>query len=324
MDDFAWLDLPYASDFANEQEEELEPLGMDSDVQENRRCLIADSLYINAYRDDLNGSYYSLDKLRLNMKVDPEVIDDAVTRWVKPKAIARSHVNKIGGYVELHTCVFERSSVTVGVGHRNGSGSLNLRMGFVEFNPNKVGKEGLELIERLKTRGARFSIARYDLAIDFPIERSLVRLVKDRRAYETRAKKALTEYLGVRNAVGRVKVYDKQAESHLSEPLTRVELTCDGSWDANSVLGKLPIVVDWASADLDGLQRMTRLFAMSVQRNIECGDTLEDWLVRCDYRSRKAIRDAFKRGKTLNYNLDCINGVLGDALSFCNGKKPGI
>ena len=55
--------------------------------------------------------------------------------------------------------------------------------------------------------------------------------MKDSRAYlERRHGREFTQYLGAKSStVGRVKLYNKQAEAHLDYPLTRLELTLDPS-----------------------------------------------------------------------------------------------
>ena len=103
----------------------------------------------------------------------------------------------------------------------------------LEFNPNKVAEdETFKIIHRLLLQYCRKSlshIARFDLAIDIPIDRSRCFLVKDRRLYiERRHGIEYTQYLGSKSAsVGRVKLYNKTAESKLDYPLTRLELTLD-------------------------------------------------------------------------------------------------
>ena len=103
----------------------------------------------------------------------------------------------------------------------------------LEFNPNKVAEnETFKIIHRLLLQYHRKSlshIARFDLAIDIPIDREKCFLVKDRRLYiERRHGVEYTQYLGAKSAsVGRVKLYNKNAESKLDYPLTRLELTLD-------------------------------------------------------------------------------------------------
>lgn len=103
----------------------------------------------------------------------------------------------------------------------------------LEYNPNKVGSESVFMtIHELlvsNCRKAMSRIARFDLAIDIPVERAKCFLVKDRRLYiERRHGVEYTQYLGAKSsAVGRIKLYNKTAEAKLDYPLTRLELTLD-------------------------------------------------------------------------------------------------
>lgn len=103
----------------------------------------------------------------------------------------------------------------------------------LEFNPNKVAEhEVFQIIHQLLisySRKTACRIARFDLAIDIPVDRNRCFLVKDRRLYiERRHGVEYTQYLGSKSAVvGRVKLYNKTAEAKLDYPLTRLELTLD-------------------------------------------------------------------------------------------------
>lgn len=103
----------------------------------------------------------------------------------------------------------------------------------LEFNPNKVATEPAfqEILQLLIAcdRPMLRHVARFDLAIDIPVLRKDVFLVKDRRAYrEYRHGEEWTQYLGAKaSQIGRVKLYNKSAESELLYPLTRLELTLD-------------------------------------------------------------------------------------------------
>ena len=115
-----------------------------------------------------------------------------------------------------------------------GSGTLIDRYR-LDFNPNKVGDDpNLRLLLEFLVRNSRNNfckISRFDLAIDIPVERSKCFLVKDHRLYiERKHGVEYTQYLGSKSStVGRVKLYNKQAEAKLSSPLTRLELTLDPS-----------------------------------------------------------------------------------------------
>ena len=130
----------------------------------------------------------------------------------------------------------------------------------LEVNPNKVGAEPvfLEMLEFLNqvTRPVTRHIKRFDLAIDIPVPREDCFLVKDRRMYiERRHGAEYTQYLGAKSSsVGRVKLYNKQAESELNYPLTRLELTLDPDTPYEKI--NMPVVycLDHKELRLDGIK----------------------------------------------------------------------
>ena len=105
--------------------------------------------------------------------------------------------------------------------------------GRIEFNPSKVclDSEFMFLYGQLLSFIPRFRLrpVRFDLAIDLPVARDKVYLLKDNRLYEEYSYSAInkTQYLGVRNNHGRVKVYNKALEQKLDIDLTRIEITID-------------------------------------------------------------------------------------------------
>ena len=103
----------------------------------------------------------------------------------------------------------------------------------LDFNPNKVAGHTVfvKLLSFLleSTRPMHRTIKRYDLAVDIPVKRFDVFLVKDSRAYiERRHGQEWTQYLGAQSShPGRVKLYNKTVEAKLDYPLTRLEITID-------------------------------------------------------------------------------------------------
>lgn len=103
----------------------------------------------------------------------------------------------------------------------------------LDFNPNKVAGHAVfvKLLSFLleSTRPMHRTIKRYDLAVDIPVKRFDVFLVKDSRAYiERRHGQEWTQYLGAQSShPGRVKLYNKTVEANLTYPLTRLEITLD-------------------------------------------------------------------------------------------------
>lgn len=103
----------------------------------------------------------------------------------------------------------------------------------IDFNPNKVADTDvfryLHGVLMGITRTESRKVKRFDLAIDVNVPREHCYLIKDGRVYsERRHGKEWTQYLGAQSShVGRIKLYNKQAESKLDNPLTRLELTLD-------------------------------------------------------------------------------------------------
>lgn len=119
----------------------------------------------------------------------------------------------------------------------------------VEFNPNKVGGErALRWLLRCLWKRARLvepcTVKQWDLACDWPHPREWYSLRKDARLYEetTRSAADRTQYVGARNAPGRCKLYNKQAESHLDGPMTRLEITVAGLAGSHEVAALWPTV----------------------------------------------------------------------------------
>lgn len=122
----------------------------------------------------------------------------------------------------------------------------------LDANPNKVAQHIVfqKLLSFIleRTRPMHRTIKRFDLAIDIPVLRSNVFLVKDNRAYiERRHGQEWTQYLGAKSStVGRVKLYNKAVEAGLGCPLTRLELTIDPA----TPFDKLPWPVVYYLKDL--------------------------------------------------------------------------
>ena len=101
----------------------------------------------------------------------------------------------------------------------------------LEFNPAKVGQCSWfsALYNELIAAAKYVDFKRFDVAIDIPVARSRLRLVKDQRKYTLMkySNENMTEYLGVRSSHGQVKLYNKALERGLESDLTRLEITVD-------------------------------------------------------------------------------------------------
>lgn len=144
---------------------------------------------------------------------------------------------KIGSYRHLFACKYSKADRTEGTfriglalnecSHTSGMSCM------IEFNPNKNDmvymRHILEDIAYFVTPVLHyFELMRFDLAVDIPVKRENVVLLKQgKREYHRIISNSLTEYVGRHNSNGFTKVYDKTVESDLDYDLTRVEITCD-------------------------------------------------------------------------------------------------
>ena len=193
---------------------------------------------------------YSLDKLIMDIKVKNEVMSrlhDMFERGIVADTEKRQYYKrglfKYGYSVKLDT----DNSFWVGLMQNGETPNDHYTKCRIEFNPNKVA--GHPVFEYIRSMMLSFchtvEYKRFDVAIDIPLDRRDVFLQKDQRRYScvmySQADK--TEYLGIRGNHGNVKLYNKQVESNLDYPLTRLEITM--KYDQSSVtdfLAVFPVV----------------------------------------------------------------------------------
>lgn len=200
--------------------------------------------------------------------------------------------NRVGKYQSMWTFHFGDETATVGVG-LVGLNKVDTTKGFFEFNPNKLGevKAFYGIRRTLDEAGAKFSTARFDMAFDLPGDRVQYQLVKDRRKYEYHNGGAVSEYLGRRNCIGRVKLYDKTAESGLSRELTRLEITV-GEYD--TALKAWPHLVG-----LETIQEMTssgKALIKALGRLAELGEPIQPYLDILDRATKMRYMRQLKKG----------------------------
>lgn len=179
-----------------------------------------------------DGHIYSLDMIRLNLEFMTEF--QGFLDWLMKSNISEDNLDvkhwlsvKEFSFRNMFKVETDRYSFAMAIGFNGRSEDRN--KGWIEFNPNKCCGDFFDRFMReLNCYVLTSKVVRYDLAIDIPIPRYLVKLKRDGRNYEyIKSQSSETEYLGRRNHVGRVKLYDKKAESNLDYELTRIEITAD-------------------------------------------------------------------------------------------------
>lgn len=248
------------------------------DIEKDGFELALDGAYplSNPVLDLKSRTVYSVDMVRLEFfHDDQQKLINAIDKNTILATMSTYTSNRIGSYrfmwvfdysdgVDGGYCIHKDDGVIedgskgvvikIGYGVISKGGKSNNK-GFVEFNPNKCEVNGRKFLDYLFDVGCMFVLKRFDLAIDYAIDRNLVRVLRDRRTYEyvISSKGGATEYLGTRNSPGRVKVYDKAGEQGLETYLTRVELTVDANWKIEDIKVHLPVCTDYKKVKGDGL-----------------------------------------------------------------------
>ncbi len=174
-------------------------------------------------RIDFEMNYNNVEYLIRNPNKLKRIIPDATISEEDPrsyhynrKCIKKYHDKDGKQYASLELNLFNNS--------KNGCKC------YAVFNPNRCfhSEEFMKDLYKILSLADSYTIHIIDVAVDMPIEKYFVNLMKDRRSKleYIASKDNTTEYLGKnRNKVGHVKLYDKQKESKLTYSLTRCEIT---------------------------------------------------------------------------------------------------
>lgn len=185
-----------------------------------------------------DGSILSCDNVRINFSVDPhkrdtfeQIFSSNARLDIKsfPQCLSDFKFKYLWqiGYTNPS---LDTAYLTVGYIFNGSNNSKDIKKGYLDFNPNKLGAfpQFWTDFDAIRSSCEEWDIARIDVALDIPTKRENVILEKDNRKYSLDAYSFSnkTEYLGRRSNIGFVKVYNKTVESSLDYDLTRIEVTC--------------------------------------------------------------------------------------------------
>lgn len=257
-----------------------------------------------------NGVIYSLDMLRLRVGITNYRLDKMLHQFIDDERHKISYVSPLETrefkWKYFITCKYVNDkSIKMGF-HMNGVSTDKKEQGFIEFNPNSFADihEFWKDYDTLLSYFRFPEIARFDVAIDIPIIRDKIALVKDNRMYccYRKSPQDFTETLGQRNTVGRVKLYNKQIESKLDYPLTRLEIT----GDLENV--HIPRVID-----LRELPHSEKVLVQSVLKN----DCFTLSLADLSLHHRGVILTLLKNNQ-IRFSDSCIEAVVAYAKTLAH------
>lgn len=283
--------------------------------------------YWKTVQDD-NLNIYSVDMLRINLEMRLDEVENILKYFysvVRFDIVEYPPCFQDFKYKYMFTVTYELgSTMAIGLCFNGTSQSENLK-GFIEVNPNKcfIKPQCLVDIYFTLSRCIDFKVVRWDLAVDIPIDRLSVVLGKDQRKYELicKNKEDKTEYLGRRNEVGRVKVYNKTVESNLDITLTRCEITMPNYSDLNFSMKLDSIIPEvWIAGSESGL----KLSDLSVMQAVlvelirkEENPTL--YLKRLKWEQRKKLEPyVFDGYKRLEVDVSCVEYIITELKEFFN------
>lgn len=278
--------------------------------------------YYQPYRD--NDIVYSCDMLRLKFHLHTNIVQsffNSLSNWelqLGYKIEYYKPIFKLGSYRHLFKLEKDSYVISLGVGLNTGQASNGVDC-FIEFNPNKSDMDFvtffLECISQyiVSVENAKFRLVRFDLAIDIPIPREFVVLVrKGKREYHKIIGSSLTEYVGKRNSGGFTKVYDKGYESELEYDLTRIEVTCD-----DLSMFKLPDVCILSSIDDDLTDlNSTDKVIVKLLRNLSSDEQQQALKEMGRVKANKLRQYIFPIDTRFKYNMSCIDWVTMEIMKI--------
>ncbi|MGN0132912.1 MAG: hypothetical protein ACI4AA_10760 [Lachnospiraceae bacterium] len=197
----------------------------------------------------------------------------------------------------------------------------------LEVNPNKhAGKEVLkDLLEVLRVWGDDVTLLKYDYAVDVPMPPDEVEV------FGSRKEKGLykgTRYFGQRNKNGYCKIYDKQKEQDLDDPMTRIEHTivCSGKTTKNISFEKVYVKTKKYKESIENDEKMTtndRVLLDFCNLCIANKLDYESIIDKLDKRKRRFIKEHLKNSEfeQLNFDDNIRNKLLDKVYEYFGVEK---
>lgn len=264
--------------------------------------------YVN-YKDKY-GFTYSIDMIRLNFELNmtyEHFLDGFYNFLTVNNCAFRLYFGHGGTYKYLYNIDFSYNDnvCSCAIGFCLHGKKENLNRGFIEFNPNKNCSNFTfnKFYEWFCKYLYSLTCVRYDLAVDIPVSREKVKLIRNSlcnyRRIESVIDGSITEYQGCRSHNKYTKLYDKSKESKLDYDLTRLEYTFNIEEQEYSNLPSIYIYSKLIAPELDFSQLTSNdIVLIDLLRNSE---DINFYLTILGYKKKKKIEPFLH---DLDYTLD--------------------
>lgn len=274
--------------------------------------------YYNPFYD-VDGHIVSCDNIRLKFDFGSEDSLKEFSKFLLKFSDKYQYYSSFRDCSYRHLFVFGVHGLSFSLGLSfNGFHSDDQLKGFLDVNPNKIlgdlyFQDGYfrtmdcpfleddsfqfylkyelkdilsSVVLRIRECAVHSLVSRFDLALDVPVVRSRVQLIKDNRKYSQifKSSENFTEYLGNTNEGGRVKVYNKSLESDLPYDLTRIEVTCD-TYDYDKFCKRWPRVYVREKIPLDSENVLIQLLS---EQDV---DRFDFYLRQIGRKQKERVRD---------------------------------
>ncbi len=284
---------------------------------------------------ECNGCVYSLDMIRLSfhLKHGGAYEDKYIKQFFN--YLNSDTVSNLGEWYYTtsrgankykHMWTFKTKAYVVKMLYSLNSSQDFKYYGYIEFNPNKVPVSFIRgfmhgMLDFIKIYdGKAFKLCTFDIAIDLiNVDRDDVVLAKDRRSYRyVDSRGSRTEYLGQHHERGFVKIYDKQKESGLNYPCTRIELTYDETLEMNYP----DIYYRENQKEINFGLSNTQAVLLELLERLDEADMKRYWR-RLNHSMQDKLRPYLWKSKyRFEFDMESIVKVYKYAVSFCDLSMP--
>lgn len=290
-------------------------------------------LYYYNSQKDKNNYVYSLDMVRLRFELPKDdtrrkSVEDYFNTW---RSDIEHYPPNFKPFKYRNLTEIDYGTGKLIIGWRfNGANTEDSLACFCEFNPNKImsGDKAYQFqkdIQAITLNCVNVDVARFDLAVDVPYRRDMLALFNPtgkKYTLERYGENNKTEWLGVRNSDGFVKVYNKTLEAVVSQDgeclpdLTRIEVTSDSisSLHVMKLMPEVYVKPTQQTICTDVTMNKTMSVLCQVLQTVENPEYYINQLEKRQKEKAKSL--VFSQTLKLDFDIKCVQAICLQAQAF--------